>query len=299
MNRYLLIVFLFALSCQAQVLQKNTEQEDKEYFSKILEMYGESTFQLPYDIQFNIDTLKKISFGKDSLDLLNVLFTLFPAPINEDCLNFNDDYNIAYWRCSKCKPQIFPKTNYYEEDFMENDTLPYDFNYTVITRHIYYVDKKGVASCLVSFSTSDDFPPCGRLSDGLLSLALLKKETEWKLVAFNPFADYQGQFSTADPASSVIILPKKDELFVVEGGFANGVPYEDYTPIGGNLYLYESQSCTQILKILNTYCYNNGIDWGSKWDTDITVSDTQSDTAIITITTLGTIDKEKVWYVPL
>ena len=118
MNRYLLLVFLFALSCQAQVLQKNTEQEDKEYISNILEMYDEITFQLPYDIQFNLDSLKKLSFGKDSLDLANVLFTLFPAPINEDCLDFiEDDYEVAYWRCSKCEPHIFPMTNYY------NDTL--------------------------------------------------------------------------------------------------------------------------------------------------------------------------------
>jgi len=165
---------------------------------------------------------------------------------------------------------------------------------------IYYIDKNEVMSCIISFSTSSHYPPCGRFSDGLLSLALLKKETHWKLIAFNTFADYQGHFSTADPVSSVIVLPKKDELFVVECGFANGVPIEDYTPIGGNLYLYESLSCTQILKILNSFCFNNGFaNLGSKWDTKITISDTQSDTSIIKITTQGIIDKENVWYVPL
>ena len=298
MKQIFFISFLFLL-----FNQENTTKSDVETISPVEndEMYFH--FQYPYDIQFNIDSLKGLSFGTDTLDLANVLFTLFPAQWNENCLNYDDNEpNVAYWVCSSCEPHIFPITNYYGDDFAENDTLPYDnWNFTYITHKINYIDKQGIESCLISFSTADDYPPSGRLTDGLLSLALFKKETEWKLIAFNPFADYQGSFKTADPASKVIILPQKDELFVVWGGFANGICVggNGYCPHRENLYLYESLTATRTVEILAAYVKNAWGDFGSKWDTEITVLESQSDTSILQITTQGIIDKEYLWYVPL
>lgn len=275
-------------------IEENMQQADNS-----TEDSSEFTLKLPYNICFDTNYLKRISFGKDTLNDTTVLFKLFPAPIDENCLNFNDDYNVAYWQCSSCKPQIFIDNNYYDDSTVFYDTLPYDFNYTSIVRKIEYTDRQGIPSCLYSFTTSRSYPPCGRISSGLLSLALFKKTQDWKLQCFNPFVNYQGSFATADAPDSVIVLPVKDELFTMHGGFANGPSYYAYTPIAANLYFFESTRCSEMVKILNAFCINNGEDFGSKWSSKITVSASDTDTSFFKVVTKGVLDKKNIWGAPL
>ncbi|MEI6823381.1 MAG: hypothetical protein WCL51_15730 [Bacteroidota bacterium] len=263
--------------------------------------YQESgdTFQMryPYDISFNIDSLKKLSYGVDTFDAVKAMFKLFPAPIDSNCLNYNEDNEVAYWICSKCPPKVYADNNDVY-DTVSTDTIPYNFNFTSIVGNLKYKDKNGDSSCLLSFSTSREYPPCGRYTSGLLSMALFKKTNCWRLVSFNPFVEFEGSFAMAQAPESVVVLPNKDEFFVMHGGYANGPPYDDYTPISGSLYFYESNKCTMIIKILQAYKFNNGYDFGSKWHSDFKITETKHDTININVSTEGFIDKKNVWGYP-
>ncbi len=318
-----LILLLFAatgISCtyhfhiknkrQAETLSKKQAAEMAEIDS-LLQVY-ESQYQTatefavdttpytkPYPIRFTIDSLKQLSFGTDTLDAASILFRLYPAPFDSNSLDYVGDLNVAYWNCPTCLPHIFIEPNYYDDSSVYLDTLPYPTNFTTQLNKIAYTDENGIPSCLVSFTTSSDYPPCGRFSSGLLSLALFKKLHDWKLVAFNPFVDFQGSFSSAHSPDTVLVLPAKDELFVLRGGIANGAPYEDYTPVEGNTYFYESNNCNEVAVILNTDCFNNGPDIGSNWGTVISMSQLSSDASEIKLTTVGLIDKKNLWGAPV
>jgi hypothetical protein len=254
-------------------------------------------FPVPTDIHFNIDSLKGLNFGNDTIDCSSILFQLFPGRIDNKYLNFVEKYGVAYWKCTSCPLNVLSADNYYDDNPMF-DTLPFSNNYTFIVNKIEYRDFQGIESCLIAFSTSRSYPPMGRGEEGLLSLALFKKRAQWELVTFNPFVDFQGNFSTAQPPDSVIILPGKCELFIMRGGTACSPATWDYTPVSGNLYFYDSKTCSEILKVNETFCFNNGRDFGSKWNSQILVSDTNFDITIIKIIINGIIDKKNIWSRP-
>ena len=113
-----IIISLFACSSSKQIANKGNDEEklkltlindnvqkDSLNLSEDLspnvvindDAYQEpdDTFQMryPYDISFNIDSLKKLSYGVDTFDAVKAMFKLFPAPIDSNCLNPHCNYS--------------------------------------------------------------------------------------------------------------------------------------------------------------------------------------------------------------
>lgn len=252
----------------------------------------------PLDISFDVNKLKALDFGSDSLDGDKILFQLFPAPMNEDDPELSEWRVSAFWKCSSCIKRGF--VSYEDTEMTEIDSLPYDANYTVCTNILYYQSEKGSLRAVASFSTSLMNDGTGRFTRGLLSLAHFEKQNgRWKLLNFEPFVNFQGTFTLASPVDEVMIGENGKTCFLIHGGEANGVSPEEYWPVYQGLYVIDGKSLVELLHIPGASCQENNDPIGSVWDTEIkSVGSSPVGATVIHTKTSGLIVKEYNWGVP-
>lgn len=252
---------------------------------------------LPINISFDLNQLKASDFGTDSLDGEQLLFRLFPAPMNEDDPELSEWKTAAYWSCSSCLKKEF--VVFEDEEGVEKEILPFDGNYTTCTTILYYQSEKGSLRAIASFSTSQLNDGTGRFTRGLLSLANFEKQDgRWRLLHFNPFVNFQGSFTLASAVDQVLINKMGKTYFLIHGGEANGVSPEDYWPLYQGLYVIEGESLSEIIHISGASCRENNDAVGSVWETEITDIAPNSMGTVIKTKTSGLIVKAYNWYLP-
>lgn len=289
MNRlYIISLMLIALNNQllfAQIIQPITID------SSISSNEKEDTITPPEvaDIIFSLPKLKQINFGNDSLSDSLVLYSLYAN--YESSIPFVDDEDVfvSSWNCKTCNKQYLENKNETQASEYTIDTLPYFHNFSYITQKHYFKDTLGDEFCLISFSTSEGYPPCGRYSSGLLSLALFKKDNYWKLENFNPFVNYQGKFNRASTFDTII-----DNWIIINGGVANPdiwqVVDSKYVPYYTNLYFIDLKTLTEKLLIEDFNCFSTYKTKGSSWDGKYKINPSN-----IEILIDGEIDKKNFW----
>ncbi|MGV3611744.1 MAG: hypothetical protein ACO1N0_12380 [Fluviicola sp.] len=224
----------------------------------------------PIDISFDLNKLKTLDFGTDSLNGEKLLFQFFPAPMNEDDPELSEWRTSAFWSCSSCTRREMTVFENAEES--ERETLPFDANYTSCTSILYYQSEKGTLRAIVSFSTSQMNDGTGRFTRGLLSLANFEKQNgTWKLLNFEPFVNFQGSFTMASPVDEVLIDQNGKTYFLIHGGEANGVSPEEYWPIYQGLYVIDGKYLSEVLHVSAASCKENNDPVGSFWDTEIKI----------------------------
>ncbi len=251
----------------------------------------------PIDISFDLNKLKELDFGTDSLNGDRLLFQLFPAPMNEDDPELSDWKTSAFWRCSSCIRREMVVFEDVEES--ERETLPFDANYTSFTNILYYQSEKGSLRAVASFSTSQMNDGTGRFTRGLLSLANFEKQNgSWKLLNFEPFVNFQGSFTLASPVDEVKISDTGKTYFLIHGGEANGVSPEEYWPIYQGLYVIKGDNLFEYLHVSAASCKENNDPVGSIWETEITEIGESLLGLNITTKTSGLIVKKYSWGLP-
>lgn len=251
----------------------------------------------PIELSFDLNKLKQLDFGTDSLNADKVLFQLFPAPMKEDDPELSEWRIAAYWSCSSCLKREF--VVFEDEEEAEKELIPYDGNYTSCTNILYYQSQKGSLHAIASFSTSQMNDGTGRFARGVLSLAHFEKQKgHWKLIHFNPFVNLQGSFTLASPIDSIAFDTNGKPYLIIHGGEANGVSPEEYWPLYQGLYVIDGETLTQILHLRGASCIENGEAVGSVWDTEITKIESNLMETVILTKTSGLIVKEYNWYLP-
>ena len=251
----------------------------------------------PVAISFDLDELKKLDFGTDSLNGDQILFQLFPAPMSEDDPELSEWKTAAYWNCPSCVKREM--VTFEDDEESEKETLPFDGNYTSCTNILYYQSEKGSLRAIVSFSTSQMNDGTGRFTRGLLSLANFEKQNgSWKLIHFNPFVNFQGSFTLASPVDEVMISKTGKTYFLIHGGEANGVSPEDYWPLYQGLYVINGEHLIEELHIPAASCKENNDPVGSVWNTEIVDLGEGLLGTVIKIKTSGLIVKEYNWGLP-
>jgi hypothetical protein len=256
----------------------------------------EGTFR-PTEISFDLNKLKTLDFGTDSLDGVKLLFQFFPAPMNEEDPEFSEWRISAFWSCSSCTRREMVVFEDLEES--ERETLPFDANYTSWSNTLYYQSEKGTLRAIVSFSTSQMNDGTGRFTRGLLSLANFEKQNgTWKLLNFEPFVNFQGTFTQASPVDKVLINQSGKTYFLIHGGEANGISPEDYWPIYQGLYVIAGESLFQYLHVSAASCIENNPPVGSIWESEISeINEGLLGTEIV-VKTSGLIVKAYSWGLP-
>lgn len=251
----------------------------------------------PTDISFDLNKLKSMDFGTDSLNGDKLLFQFFPAPMSEEDPELSDWKTAAFWSCSSCQRREMIVFEDVEES--EREMLPFDANYTWCTSILYYQSEKGTLRAIVSFSTSQMNDGTGRFTRGLLSLANFEKQKGvWKLLNFEPFVNFQGTFTQASPVDEVLINKSGKTYFLIHGGEANGVSPEDYWPLYQGLYVIAGESLVEVLHLSAASCQENNDPIGSVWNTEVAdLGEGLSGLNIETKTT-GLIVKEYSWGLP-
>jgi hypothetical protein len=253
---------------------------------------------LPTNISFDVNKLKQLDFGTDSLNADKILFTLFPAPMSEEDPELSEWKTAAYWNCSTCgKKEFIVFADDLEE---EKELIPHDWNYTYCSNMLYYNTSDQKERAVASFSTSEANDGTGRFARGVLSIAHFEKQNgSWKLLNFNPFVNLQGSFTFASPIDAVLFDQKGKAYLVIHGGEANGVSPGDYWPLYQGLYVVDGETLTELLHIGGASCRENSdVPVGSIWDTKIKQIETTSEGIVFTISTTGIIVKEFNWYLP-
>lgn len=251
----------------------------------------------PTDISFDLNRLKTLDFGMDSLDGDKVLFQLFPAPMQEEDPELSEWKTSAFWSCSSCARYDF--ISYEDDEITEKETLPYDMNYTWCSNILYYQSEKGTLRAVVSFSTSQMNDGTGRFTRGLLSLANFEKQHgTWKLMHFEPFVNLQGSFTQASPVDEVVIGENGKIYFLIHGGEANGVSAEEYWPLYQGLYILDGESLKELFHQQAASCSENGEAIGSNWITEVKKIKGVADGVQFVLETKGVLVKEFDWYRP-
>lgn len=251
----------------------------------------------PMDISFDLNRLKQLDFGTDSLNGDQLLFKLFPAPMREDDPELSEWRTSAYWSCSTCGQYEF--VSYDDGETIEKETLPYEGNYTISTNVLYYQSERATMRAVASFSTSMMNDGSGRFTRGLLSLATFEKQNgKWKLLNFNPFVNLQGTFTVASPVDQVLIGENGKTYFLIHGGEANGVSVEEYWPLYQGLYILDGETVKELFHMDAASCEENGPPLGSVWNTLVKKIAAVPDGVQFTLQTSGLLVKEHDWYRP-
>jgi hypothetical protein len=251
----------------------------------------------PIDISFDLDKLKQLDFGTDSLNADKVLFLLFPAPMNEDDPELSEWKTAAYWSCFSCLKREF--VVFEDDEDAEKEMIPYDRNYTSGTNILYYRTGDQKERAVACFSTSEMNDGTGRFTRGVLSIAHFEKQKgSWKLISFNPFVNLQGSFTLASPIDAIKFDMNGNPFFIINGGEANGVSTEDYWPLYQGLYVIDGETLTQIIHLQGASCKENGEAVGSIWDTEIKEIKSIDGKVLITTRTTGLLVKEYNWFFP-
>jgi len=253
----------------------------------------------PVEISFDLNKLNQLDFGTDSLQKDEILLKLFPAPMKEDDPELSEWRTSAYWSCPSCLKRELSAYEYSEEP--EKASVPFERNFTWCESILYYKTEEGKGSqrAIASFSTAEVNDGTGRFTPGVLSLALFEyRGGHWQLIDFNPFVNFQGQFTAASPVDEVKISSNGKTYFVIRGGEANGVSPEDYWPLYQGLYLISEESLSETFHIPGASCEENGPAVGSVWNTEITDLGENFFGSVLEIKTAGLIVKEYNWGLP-
>lgn len=284
------INLLLSISCKHKrytIVDKQDIVIDTALTEQIIDSSNFSLSDLAENKSFNLQDLKQINFGTDSLSDSLVIYSIFGSEENSNQLADTENEFVSAWKCTSCETHIFDEPNEYNEnEGYTKDTLPYPQNFTKITQKQYFKDANNNNVCLVSFSTSSDYPPCGRFSSGLLSLALFHKtDKHWKLLNLNLFVNYQGSFSTAHTFNKI-----DKNWIIIKGGIATGPPFEDYSPVYSNYYFIDLKTLTQKIYLEDIDCWNNGKISGTEWTSNYSIENEQ-----IKFIIEGKIDKKNFW----
>lgn len=267
------LLLLFSLKCHAQELE----------------------LKRPKAISFDLEKLKQQDFGSGTLDPDKILFQLFPAPMDEDDPELVEWRTAAFWACPSCEKHVF-KTF---DDEPEEETLPYDRNYTVANGVYEFTTENGASRAVVCFSTSNVNDGTGRFSRGLLSAALFEKQGgHWKLLNFNPFVNFQGSFTMASAIDGIYQSKHKKMYFLIHGGQANGVSTEDYWPLYQGLYVVDPETLETIFHLPGASCQENGEALGTVWESEIVDIQSSKTETMFVVNSKGLIVKEYLWELP-
>lgn len=108
-------------------------------------------FPEPKDITFDIKRLRFLDFGKDTLNRNVVLEQIFTIEIDPDDWNYNDFYDLTYWKCSSCEKQSVLDENQSDADQLTFEKLPLDYNYTQLIGQLDFQGTNDEVYSLLSF----------------------------------------------------------------------------------------------------------------------------------------------------
>lgn len=255
----------------------------------------ESEMKKPKAISFDLEKMKQLDFGSGALDPDKVLFQLFPAPMDEDDPEMVEWRSAAFWTCPSCEKRVFKVFG----DEPEEETLPYDRNYTIAGGVYEFTTESGVSRAIVSFSTSDHNDGTGRFARGLLSAALFEKQNnQWKLINFNPFVNVQGSFTLASGIDGIFASRHKKVYFLIHGGQANGVSTEEYWPLYQGLYVIDPETLQEIFHLPGASCQENGEALGTVWESEIIDIQNGKTETLFFVNSKGLIVKKYSWELP-
>ncbi|MNU74459.1 hypothetical protein D3C71_639610 [compost metagenome] len=255
----------------------------------------ESEMKKPKVISFDLEKMKQLDFGSGALDPDKVLFLIFPAPMDEDDSETIEWRTAAFWTCPSCEKKVFKVF----DDEPEEETLPYDNNYTVANGVYEFTAEGGVSRAIVSFSTSDHNDGTGRFARGLLSVALFEKQNnQWKLINFNPFVNLQGSFTLASGIDGVFVSRHKKAYFLIHGGQANGVSTEEYWPLYQGLYVINPETLQEMFHLPGASCQENGEALGTTWESEIIDIQSGKTETLFFVNSKGLVVKTYSWGLP-
>lgn len=255
----------------------------------------ESELKKPKAISLDPEKMKQLDFGSGALDPDKILFQLFPAPMDEDDPELVEWRKAAFWSCSNCEKRVFKVF----DDEPEEETIPYERNYTVASGAYEFKTETGASRAIISFSTSDHNDGTGRFARGVLSVALFEKQNnQWKLIHFNPFVNLQGSFTLASGVDGIFVSRHKKVYFLVHVGQANGVSTEDYWPLYQGLYVLDPETLKEIFHLPGASCQENGEALGTIWESELIDIQSSKTETVFFVNSKGLIVKEYVWDLP-
>lgn len=244
-----------------------------------------------YPAQFSS---RELLLRGDSIMQDELLYQLYPAPMDENNPDYLDWKTTAYWSCDSCEKMTLTDWNNAEDTVPAYITFPFEVNYTDGSYDLSY-EKNGSRYHLWSFCTAENNEGVGRFVSGVLSLALFQKEPDgWKLIRFNPAVNYQGAFTNCDPPDSVIQIGNTI-YFSGIGGISNGISVEDYWPLFSDLFLY-NENLEQLIRLRYAVCRLNG-DYGSNWTSEIMFSPKWGQDGLMVYTS-GVLYRDAFWEGP-
>ncbi|WP_300662513.1 DNA recombination protein RmuC, partial [Fluviicola sp.] len=255
----------------------------------------ESGMKKPKAISFDLEKMKQLDFGSGALDPDKILFKLFPAPMDEDDPETVEWRSAAFWSCRGCEKRVFKVL----DDEPEEETIPYERNYTVACGAYEFKTEDGISRAIISFSTSDHNDGTGRFARGVLSVALFEKQNnQWKLINFNPFVNLQGSFTLASGVDGVFASKHKKVYFLIHGGQANGVSTEEYWPLYQGLYVIDPETLQEVFHLPSATCQENGEALGTVWESELIDIQSGKTETVFFVNSKGLIVKEHVWELP-
>ncbi len=205
-----------------------------------------------------------------------LLDRFFPGSLDKLRNFIGEDEDIStlrLWSCPGCTPIRFRPM------FAESDTdyvfFPFERHFTQLIEDDTFRCRTGEAYRLLSFSTSEDYPPSGRWVYGLLGLALLREQDEgaWVVVEFEPAFDMNGMYMTAFAPRDLLFEQNGNLLFRVDEPYPCGPPVTDYYPCYSDLafYAFYQNKLQKVLQVPDISCSNFGDPKakGSAWTTEI------------------------------
>lgn len=255
----------------------------------------ESELKKPKAVSLDLEKMKQLNFGSGALDPDKVLFQLFPAPMDEDDPEIVEWRKAAFWFCPTCEKRVFKVF----DDEPEEETIPYERNYTVASGAYEFKTEAGVSRAILSFSTSDHNDGTGRFARGVLSVALFEKQNnQWKLIHFNPFVNLQGSFTLASGVDGIFVSRHQKVYFLIHGGEANGVSGEEYWPLYQGLYVIDPETLQEVFHLPSASCQENGEALGTVWESEIIDIQSSKTETLFFVNSKGLIVKEYSWGLP-
>lgn len=201
----------------------------------------------------------------------SVLFALYPAPLPDSSMDYNDMKTVAYWNCPTCAVDSLQDWNNADGAYIPTIAFPFSQNFTEVVGELTYADNQGKTNRLYAFSTAEYNDGTGRFTGGVLALANFRQHgNQWDMTRYNPSVNYQGKFTRSDGPDTAIIFKNKT-YFIGVGGLANGVSVEEYWPLFSDVFIYD-ESLNQVIR-LNFYECALNCEKGTNYATEITSID--------------------------
>lgn len=228
----------------------------------------------------------------DSIDNNLVLKKLFPGNYYKN--KVYGEYTV--WICPSCPKCQFDSINGYMD---MPGKFPYkDANFTTVSGICRY-KSHDVEYCVVTFSTSYNFPPNVYTAPGILGVAVFKKEnTSWSLMFFDPFAAALGTYQNAGNISKVVNISSDKVgycMFYGDGGHGANMSY-----VNMQMFTFIDNKYKNILSVDN-YEYTEYTEEGTtpiiEWKTEISMVDASNTFSKINLIQKGRVtQKGNIYY---